>query len=102
MLRDSLIQFLSTRIEEWPEWLPVIVHDLGDVDSKRSWNEQQDVGVILQSGIVLDSEVESLKMMVEEENYQIVQLWNRVSGFPLSEEGRIDLVSKIVLTSRSR
>ena len=87
MLRESLIQFLSSKkIEKWPEWLPVIVHELGEEDIKRAWDKQKDIGVIVRTDVDLDSEVESLKSKIEGENFRVVQLWNKVSDFPLSEE----------------
>ena len=87
MLRESLIQFLSSKkIEKWPEWLSVIVHELGEEDIKRAWDKQKDIGVIVRTDVDLDSEVESLKSKIEGENFRVVQLWNKVSDFPLSEE----------------
>jgi len=87
MLRESLIQFLSSKnIEVWPEWLPVIVHEFGEVNKKRAWDKQQDIVVIGRTDVDLDSEVESLKSKIGDEGFRVVQLWNKVSHFPLSEE----------------
>ena len=101
MLPKSLIQFLITeKIEEWPEWLPVIVHDIEDEGTKREWDEEQDIGVILKNNIPLNEEVKALKMIIERHKYRIVQLWNELSDFPIENELE-DKFSKISDKSES-